>query len=94
MSATIERIRRMARQRVQRLILPEGDDERALRAAAVLSRERLAEVALGGVPDQVRDRARRAEVGLRGIPVIDASASEEIERTARGAESKSALDAD
>lgn len=83
MSATIERIRRMARQRVQRLILPEGTDERALRAAAVLSRERLADVVLGGVPDEVRDAARRAEVGLRGIPVLDAAAPEEIERTAR-----------
>ncbi len=83
MSAAIERIRRMARQRVQRLILPEGTDERALKAAAVLSRERLAEVALAGVPDEVRDRARRAEVGLRGIPVLDATAADEIERTAR-----------
>jgi phosphate acetyltransferase len=73
----------MARQRVQRLILPEGHDERALRAAAMLSRERLAEVALGGVPDQVRDAARLAEVSLRGIPILDANAPEEIERTAR-----------
>jgi phosphate acetyltransferase len=83
MSAAIERIRRMARQRLQRLILPEGTDERALRAAAVLARERLAEVALGGVPDEVRDRARRADVNLRGIPLLDAGSNEEIERTAR-----------
>jgi phosphate acetyltransferase len=87
MSATIERIRRMARHRVQRLILPEGNDERALRAAAVLSRERLAEVALGGLPDEVRDSARRAEVGLRGIAVLDAASPEEIERTARALKS-------
>jgi len=83
MSAAIDRIRRMARQRVQRLILPEGHDERVLRAAAVLSRDRLAEVALGGAPDAVRDAARRAEVGLRGIPVLEATAPAEIERTAR-----------
>ena len=83
MSAAIERIRRMARQRVQRLILPEGGDERAVRAAGVIARERLAEVALAGSPDEVREVARRADVALRGIPVLDATAAEEIERTAR-----------
>ena len=81
MSATVERIRRMARQRVQRLILPEGSDERVLRAAAVLSRERLAEVSLGGSPEAVRERVRHAEVNLHGIPMLDASSAEEIERT-------------
>jgi phosphate acetyltransferase len=73
----------MARQRVQRLILPEGSDPRALRAAAVLCRERLAEVAVGGAPDEVRDAARGADVSLRGIPVLDATSAEEIDRTAR-----------
>ena len=73
----------MARQRVQRLILPEGSDARALRAAAVLCRDHLAEVAVAGAPDQVRDAARAAEVSLHGIPVLDATSSGEIDRTAR-----------
>ena len=81
MSAAIERIRRAARQRVQRLLLPEGGDERAVRAAGALKRERLAEVALGGPPAEVREAARRADVGLAGIPVIDSAAGAEIERT-------------
>ena len=83
MSAAIERIRRTARQRIQRLILPEGGDERAVRAAGALRRDALADVALGGTPGEVRDAARRADVALRGIPVIDAGAEVEIERTAQ-----------
>ncbi len=83
MSAAIERIRRTARQRIQRLILPEGGDERAVRAAGVLRRDALADVALGGTPGEVRDAARRADVALRGIPVIDAGAEVEIARTAQ-----------
>ena len=67
MSAAIERIRRTARQRIQRLILPEGGDERAVRAAGMLRRDALAEVSLGGAPAEVRDAARRADVALRGI---------------------------
>ena len=83
MSAVLERIRRAARQRVQRLVLPEGNDERALRAAVVLARERVAEVAIGGSPEAVRETARRADVALGGLPLIDAGAGAEIERTRR-----------
>ena len=83
MSAVLERIRRAARQRVQRLILPEGADERVLRAAAVLGRERLAEVAIGGAAGAVREAARAADVALGGLTLLDAGAAAEIERTRR-----------
>ena len=83
MSAVLERIRRAARQRVQRLILPEGGDERVLRAAAVLGRERLAEVAIGGAAGAVREAARAADVALGGLTLLDAGAAAEIDRTRR-----------
>ncbi len=83
MSAVLERIRRMARLRPQRLLLPEGGDERVLRAAVRLSRERLAEVALFGGRDEVRSCARGAGVALAGVAVIDPASAEEIARTAQ-----------
>src|SRR5207249_3542366 len=71
------------RQRVQRLILPEGGDERVLRAAAVLGRERLAEVVIGGAAGAVREAARAADVALGGLTLLDAGAAAEIDRTRR-----------
>ena len=44
MSAVLDRIRRLARLKPQRLLLAEAGDERVVRAADDLRRERLAEV--------------------------------------------------
>ncbi len=82
MSAVIERLRRAARQRPQRLILTDGADERAVRAAAVLQRERLAQVSLAGPPDEIRAAARKADVALGPIAVLDAADPGTVERTA------------
>ncbi|HEY2956212.1 MAG TPA: phosphate acyltransferase [Candidatus Eisenbacteria bacterium] len=83
MSAVLERIRRIARLRPQRLLLAEAGDERVVRAAERLRRERLAEVAFVGSPAEVQATARRAGVSIAGLPLLDPSAGEEIERTAR-----------
>jgi phosphate acetyltransferase len=82
-SAALDRIRRMARSRPQRLVLPEGEDERIVRAAERLRREGLAAVTLVGPPERVRARARQADAALTGIPVVDPAAPAEVERTAR-----------
>jgi phosphate acetyltransferase len=82
MSAVLERIRRLARARPQRLLLPEGGDERVVRAADRLARERLAEVSLYGARDAVRATARRVGVTLAGVTLIDPAAADEIARAA------------
>jgi phosphate acetyltransferase len=81
MSAAVERIRRQARLHPQRLLLAEGGDERVVRAAERIARDRLAEVALIGDRDEIRQVARRADAGLMGVPLIDARADEEVQRT-------------
>lgn len=83
MSALLDRIRRMAQLRPQRLVLPEGEDERIVGAAERLRRDGLAAVTLVGPPERVRAIARRANAALTGIPVIDPAAPAEVERTAR-----------
>ena len=82
MSAVVERIRRAARARPQRLILPESGDERVLRAAERLSRERLATVALIGTREALRSASRRSDVALTGIETLDPADAAEIQRTA------------
>jgi len=81
MSGILERIRRQALLRPQRLLLAEGTDERVLRAAERLQRDRLAEVGIVGAPEEVRDAARRAAAGLAGVRIVDAKDPRLVERT-------------
>ncbi|MEO5618942.1 MAG: phosphate acyltransferase, partial [Candidatus Eisenbacteria bacterium] len=71
MSAILERIRRVAKTPRRRLVLPEGGDERVVRAAELLAREGLAEVALAGTRDETRAAAARAGASLRGVELLD-----------------------
>jgi phosphate acetyltransferase len=82
MSAWMDRIRRLASMKPQRLVLPEAHDERVVRAAERIAREKLAEVALLGRPEEARETARKAGVSLVGVPVIDATRADEIAATA------------
>jgi phosphate acetyltransferase len=82
MSAILERIRRQARLRPRRLLLPEGGDERVVRAAERLARDRIAEVALLGDRETVRSTARAAGATLTGVPVLASNEPDEIARTA------------
>ena len=81
MSQTIERIRRLATAKRQRLLLAEAGDERVVRAAVKLAREGLATVSLLGDPAQAQATARKAGTPLLGVEVIDSSAAAAIERT-------------
>jgi phosphate acetyltransferase len=82
MSEVLERFRRLAKARPQRLLLAEGDDERVVRAADRIGRAGLAEVAVVGLPAQVRETARSADLSPGGVRVLDAGDARAIERTA------------
>ena len=81
MSALMERVRRAARARVQRLVLAEPNDERVVRAADRIARDGLAKVQFVGAPGVLRATARQADVHLQGVEVIDAGRAEELART-------------
>ena len=51
-----------ARERPRHIVLPEGDDDRILTAAATVSQRRIAELTILG--DETKIRARAAELGL------------------------------
>ena len=82
MSAILERIRRLARGRPQRLLFAEAADERVVRAAERLARERVAEVGMVGPREVLKATARKAGVGLAGIEAIESGEAEETARTA------------
>ena len=60
-----------ARAAEQHIVLPEGTDERVLRAAETLLRRRVVELTLLGPEDEVRGAASRLGVDLWGAHVLD-----------------------
>jgi phosphate acetyltransferase len=67
-----------ARSSCKRLVLPEGHDERIVRAARRLQDEGIARPVLLGGADELRAAAQRAGVALDGITVIDPGQSDRI----------------
>jgi len=77
----MERLRRTAKSRAQRIALAEPGDDRVVRAADRLAREGLARVQFIGPPDEVRATARKGDVHLHGVDLVDPRAADEAERT-------------
>ena len=71
MAGILQAIKDRARVQRQRIVLPEGTDERIVGAAAMIAADRLADVIVLGRPDQVRGVGRQAGVNLSGVTVVD-----------------------
>src|SRR6266702_2248340 len=61
-----------AQQSPQRIVFPEGDDPRILKAARILADDGIAEPILLGDPDAIRRQADDADVTLEGITLREA----------------------
>lgn len=74
----IERFKSKARAYPQRIILPEGEDERVIRAAAQVTAERYAQITLLGRAKLIRAAADRAGVKLDGVEILDPLSSSRL----------------
>jgi phosphate acetyltransferase len=72
-----------ARSERRHIVLPEGSEERILRAVDTLARRQVAEITLIGEEDEVRDRAEKLHVGLEGVHIVDPVRSENLDRYAQ-----------
>lgn len=66
---------RRAKSRRQRIVLPEGGDERILRAAEILALRQVAELTLLGNPERIQRRAAELGLNLNNIRLIDPAES-------------------
>lgn len=78
----LERIRARAASDPKRIVLPEGEDERTIRAASLIVQEQLAEITLIGQEDIIRSKASQAGAALTGVSILDHLRSPERERYA------------
>ena len=67
----LEKIRAKAASDLQHIVLPEGEDERTIRAAEMCVREKLAKITIIGDEQKIRDAARNANVNLNGVEILD-----------------------
>lgn len=67
----IDKLRDAARAKPRRLVLPEGDDLRTVKAASFMAREKIALPILLGDADAIRSQAGREQVSLTGVEVVD-----------------------
>jgi phosphate acetyltransferase len=72
-----------ARDDVRHIVLPEGDEERVLRAADTVLRRGIAELTLLGDPDRVHATATRIGADISAAHVVDPQASEWRDRFAQ-----------
>ncbi len=71
MPDVMDRVRERVTGLGERVVLPEGQDERTLRAAEMIVKESIAQPVLVGVPDAISALADGVGVSLDGVEVID-----------------------
>lgn len=60
------------------IVLPESHDERVLRAAGIISKEKIMSVITLGNDDKIRSEAERLKIDLTGVRIIDPSKSDKL----------------
>lgn len=69
--ALIRQMINLAKRGKKRIVFPEGDEDKIIKAAQILVDEEICTPVLLGPPDVIRDRARELEISLDGIEVFD-----------------------
>lgn len=64
-------VRKKALEANRRIVLPESDDERVIRATAEILKEKLAQPILVGNPETIMNNAKAYEVSLSGVRIVD-----------------------
>jgi phosphate acetyltransferase len=87
----LERIRARAASDPKHIVLPEGEDERTIRAASMCILERVARVTLIGREEAIMEKSKAAGAALTGVSIIDhRRAAEREEYAARYFEARRA----
>ena len=67
----IEKIRAKAQANVKRIVLPEGDEPRTVKAAELIKKDGLAEPVLLGDPSAIAKVASEQGADITGIEIVD-----------------------
>jgi phosphate acetyltransferase len=79
----LDKLKNRARAAPQRVVLPEGEDDRVIQAATRVTAERYAKITLLGRADTIRRAASRLGVGIDGLEIVDPLASPRLDTYAQ-----------
>lgn len=74
----LNQIRSRASQRKKTIVLPESHDERVLKAAEILTKEKIASIITLGNEEKIRNDAKNIGLDLQGIRIIDPDKSDKL----------------
>ncbi|MDD4957571.1 MAG: phosphate acetyltransferase [Candidatus Omnitrophica bacterium] len=64
-------LREKAKKEIRKIVLPEGEDERVLRAASYMAKEKITDVTVLGKEDDIRGMAKKLSIDLGGVALLD-----------------------
>ncbi len=80
----LNQIRSKAKKNPKTILLPEGYDERVLKAASFLTRNGLAKIILLGQSDEIIKKAKSKGINLKNIEIIDPLTAEDFDNFVQG----------
>lgn len=72
----IEQIKKNAAALSKRIVLPEGEEERTLKAAEIILNEKIAQLILLGNQKEISDKAAKLNLNISGATIIDPKTSD------------------
>ncbi len=79
-----EKVWKLAQGELKKIVLPEGEEERNIKAAEIIHKNKLAEVILIGSLQGIKENATKFGVNIEGIEIIDPATSLKTEEYAKG----------
>ncbi|MBK5240946.1 phosphate acetyltransferase [Clostridium sp.] len=79
----IEKICKRAQEDIKRIVLPEGEEERTIRASEIIKNNSLANVILVGDKSEIQTKAADFGVNLSGIEIVDPKTSKKTDTYAK-----------
>lgn len=78
----VDKIWSLAQADMKKIVLPEGDEERNLKAAELIKKNAIAEVVLVGAEEKVKANAKTFGVNIEGIEIVDPETSDKTSKYA------------
>jgi len=76
----IKSIKEKARSDIKKIVLPESDDERVLKAAEIITKEGFAKVIILGAQEEIKKKAEELGINLEGVEIVNPTHSILIEK--------------
>lgn len=76
-------MKEMAKSNLKTIVLPEGEEERNLKAAAIINEEKLARIILIGDAKVIEEKAKSFGINIDGITIVNPQTSEYLQKYAK-----------